>query len=284
MAAKTIKEKALLVNVDISLWSATKSDSETSRKAELEAGAKTGTFRGSKNLIDKSALTAINSIKNQTCRYVESVTMPWFDNGYRILPSKKYMEFTEKIRTFKAEFTKEIENITDNYALYIDNSRKTMGKMFKLHEYPTVSDIEGKFTFNTAFMPMPDVSDFRIDLNDSEIARLQSDMQANMALAEKNAMNDLFKRLYDRIAKVVERLSDPENSFKDSLFDNLEDLLNLLPEMNITYSKELKEIIKETKTKVLKNPDSIRLDDSLREKTYQAAQEMLSKIEDYSDC
>jgi predicted transcriptional regulator len=159
-----------------------------------------------------------------------------------------------------------------------------MGTMFKLHEFPTVYEIENKFRFNVAITPLPDFQDFRIDLNNAELSALQTEMKQQHENSIKTMETDLFKRLYEKLNKIVERLEDSETSFKDSLFNNLEEVLNELPELNITENKDLTDCIKKAKTAILKDPESIRQDDKLRETVFNEASDLLETISGYADC
>lgn len=281
---KTIKEKAILTSWKMKSWSAIKSDSEISREVERIAGAKSGSYKSTKSLIDPKALSEIKSIYGQSKKYHEAVTMPWFDNGYRILPATKYLEYAGKMREFKSDFEKAVQSISDNYSGYIKQAQLDLGTAFKLHEYPTAYEIEKAFSFNAGFMPLPDFQDFRIDLNDSEISALQKEMKEQQAQAVKAMETDLFNRLYKAVEKIVERLSDNDNTFKDSLFSNLQEVLDIIPEMNITENKELEKLCKAVKKEVLKDSQSVRDDAKLRGEVAKSAETLLDTLGDYADC
>lgn len=282
--SKTIKEKAILVSCKISMWSGLKSDSEASEKLSTLTGAKSGSSRVTKNLIDRKALSEVQSIYNRMKKYQESVTMPWFDNGFRILPATKFNDYSARVREFKTDFDKAVEEITDGYHDAILEAKNSLGTMFKLHEYPTVSEIESFFIFKTSFIPIPDVADFRIELNNAEMSALQQEMKQQQAQAVKAMETDLFNRVYKSIEKIVERLSEEEHSFKDSLFSNLEELLNILPEMNITENKKLSEVIKTAKKDILKDAQSVRDDSKLRKQVTEKAETLLETLSGYADC
>ena len=101
---KTIKEKALLVSWKMRSWSALKSDSEASETLAGITGSKKGVGRVTKSLIDRKALSEVQSIYNRAKKYQESVTMPWYDNGFRILPATKFSEYSAKMREIKSDF------------------------------------------------------------------------------------------------------------------------------------------------------------------------------------
>lgn len=280
---KSIREKGILSSLKIRRWSAQKSDSDAAKEVERVTGAKAGSGKYTKSLIDPKALSEIASVYTSATKYHESVTMPWFDNGFRILPAVKFTEYTAKMREFKTDFEKAVQVISDNYTGYIRQAQTELGSMFKLHEYPTASEIENSFRFDTAFMPLPDYTDFRIDLNNAEITALQSEMKAQQETALKAMETDLFNRIYKAVERVVERLTSEGNKFKGSI-DALEELLELVPSMNISDNKKLTEIIKTAKTEIVKDTESIKTDSKLRETVTTSAETLLETLGEYANC
>ncbi len=79
-----------------------------------------------------------------------------------------------------------------------------------------------------------------------------------------------------------ERLSDPDNKFKNSLVENIKDLCELLPKLNITHDPELDAVVNEIQSKLTMNyPQTLRDNDVIRNKTAIEAQKILNKMRHY---
>jgi hypothetical protein len=81
-----IAEKAMLVAVHISVWTATKHDKDVSRKVADQHGAHESAGRYNKKLLQQAAkLDALRTLAGQIRTHVYKITLPWSDEGYRIL-------------------------------------------------------------------------------------------------------------------------------------------------------------------------------------------------------
>lgn len=281
---KTIKEKGLLVSLKISKWSAKKSDNSVLAQIEQIIGTKASSGSYHKNLIDLSALSETTSVYNAAKKYHEAVTMPWFDNGYRILPAVKFTEYQSRMREYKNDFNKAVEKILDSYNDEIQKAQIELGPIFRLHEYPLPSEIENLFTFKTAFSPLPEINDFRVDLSVEEIKELKKEMENNNKAAIQNMEKDLFNRLYKSIAAIVEKLQKDSTRYS-SLFDNLEELISVLPVLNITDNTELQKAIQTAKNEILAVPsDSLKDDTKQQTAIKEKAENLLETIAEYADC
>src|ERR1039458_897454 len=81
---------------------------------------------------------------------------------------------------------------------------------------------------------MPVGEDFRVNLSEEEQARIAQDIDRNSREKLQNGMQDLWVRLHKVVAKMAGTLSDPEKGFHKTLVTNIEDLVEILPQLNIT--------------------------------------------------
>jgi len=98
-----LSERALLVDLDVGIWGAAVTDKEVSedarrsRKAEKEAGHFT------KRLVARNTMKAIREAISQLKTAHKKLTLPWSNNGMRILKAETYEEWTREIRLGKAK-------------------------------------------------------------------------------------------------------------------------------------------------------------------------------------
>jgi hypothetical protein len=81
------------------MWSARKHDPEASEEIAQRHGAKPDAGRYHKVLLPKAALAEIQKIVSEARQEHYFMTLPWDDNGYRVLPAAAYMDHTEQMWT-----------------------------------------------------------------------------------------------------------------------------------------------------------------------------------------
>jgi hypothetical protein len=72
-----------------------------------------------------------------------------------------------------------------------------------------------------------------------EQARVARELDANVRETQMRGTEDLWKRMRDVVAHMVERLNEPESRFHGSLVTNVLDLVELLPQLNVNADADL---------------------------------------------
>ena len=93
----SLPEKALLVKLSISKWTARKYDKKASEATTTHFHADKESGRFHKQLVSKNVLKNIDVTVNIARSYFYTNTLPWSDEGWRILPTKHHMEFMERM-------------------------------------------------------------------------------------------------------------------------------------------------------------------------------------------
>ena len=104
----TLTEKAILVKLSIKQWSTSRFDKEVTATANKHYNAQDGAGRYTKVLIARDAITEIRKSANEARTFHYENTLPWKDDGYRMLPSANYMDYTQAIRALKNKFEKAV--------------------------------------------------------------------------------------------------------------------------------------------------------------------------------
>ena len=100
-----ITEKAMLAAVHISVWTAVKHDRKVSREVADQHGAHQGAGRYNKQLLHGAAkLEELRTLAGQIRQHFYKVTLPWSDEGFRLLPANFYFDLMARMREFEASF------------------------------------------------------------------------------------------------------------------------------------------------------------------------------------
>jgi hypothetical protein len=273
-----LQDKAMLANLTVRAWSARKRDKEVGHEIEMKHQARdAGNFN--KVLIDKEALKSIVHLTGllRTTHY--DMTLPWGDNGDRLLPSKMYFDYTKALRELRDKFTTAVNEFVAQYPAYKQNARKRLGSMYDPEDYPDVSKVSSKFEARVSFLPVPDANDFRVDLDDDEVATIKADIEAQVAKQQQAAVLNLWQRLKDVVVKIAVRLAEPEPVFRDSLIENAQFACSVAEKLNINNDSEMEALRKEIEDRLCAIPPQRLRDDAVyRKQVSEAAAQILNKF------
>ncbi|HMH12128.1 MAG TPA: hypothetical protein VK578_03380 [Edaphobacter sp.] len=88
-----ITERAMLSAVHISIWTAVKHDRKVGRDVANQRGAHESAGRYNKQLLrGAEKLDALRTLAGQIRQHFYKITLPWSDEGYRLLPAHFYFE------------------------------------------------------------------------------------------------------------------------------------------------------------------------------------------------
>lgn len=248
----------MLVNLSVSSWTASKKDNKASDsiKTQAAATAKAGWFN--KRLIEPDALKGIGKIEGRIRDFHYKNTLPWGDNGDRILSALAYMDYVDGLRVLKGEFESEVDKFIADYPMLVQNARKLLGAMYEPGDYPVIESLKQRFEVRSGFMPMPDAADFRVDVGDEAVAEIKKSITDALGERLRLATRECWVRLDDVVKKVAETLDDPDRVFRDSLIENVREMVTLLPKMNLADDNALSVAIMEVKASLLVDPEGLR--------------------------
>ena len=277
----SLNEKAMLVYLNIGFWTARKYDKKISQ--EIEAQYNTDDAgRYNKILIAKEHLANIQKTISAARTFHYDNTLPWSDQGGRLLPSANYFNYVKSIQSFKDDFEREVTNFLKVYPSLKDEAKQRLNGMFDEEDYPDAATLETKFAIKSMILPVPEADDFRVNLTDDEVDSIRTSIREQVQDSTQAGMKDLWQRLFKVVDHMVERLSDPDNKFKNTLIENITDLCDLLPKLNITADPELDEAVQEIKTKLTANDSqTLRDNDVVRSNTAAEAQKIMNKMRHY---
>ena len=246
-----ITERAMLAAVHISIWTAIKHDRKVSRDVAQQHGAHAGAGRYNKQLLrEAEKLEALRSLSGQIRQYVYKITLPWSDEGYRLLPAHFYFELTTKMRDFEQAFTQQVEEFLSVYPTYIEQVRPELNGLFREEDYPSAEKLRNKFGVRLEVLPIPSGEDFRVTLSEEEQARVAREIDESVRQSLQRGTEDLWVRLKEVVSHMVERLKEPESRFHASLVTNVFELVDLLPLLNVNQDEELNRFAGEIKNRL----------------------------------
>src|ERR1700761_9519137 len=191
-----ITERAMLAAIHISIWTAVKHDRKVSRDVANQHGAHESAGRYNKQLLrEAEKLESLRSLSGQIRQYFYKITLPWSDEGYRLLPAHFYFELTTKMREFEQTFAQQVEEFLAVYPSYIEQVRPDLNGLFREEDYPSSDKLRNKFGVKLEVLPIPSGNDFRVTLSEEEQARVAQEIDENGRQALNRGTQDLWGRL-----------------------------------------------------------------------------------------
>jgi hypothetical protein len=279
-----LSRKAMLAMLQIKKWSAKKHDKRASQEVATNHNASklAGAYR--KNLLpgQSNALEDVQKACDEARTFHYQNTLPWGQDGSRILPKENYFTYVEQMRKYRHDFERAVKAFVREYPTLRDNAKNLLGTLHEEADYPNAAEIESKFRFDNVFLPFPDAKDFRVDLGDDEVSEIKSQIARQSTDAVTLAMREAWGRLHEGVSRMVERLADPDAVFRDTLVSNLTELCEVLPKLNVNDDPALAKMCDQVKEKLTaRTPAELREDKGAREKTALDASSILSMMSGY---
>ena len=280
----SIASSAMLVELSISTWTARKLDKKVSTKVDLDSGAKTKVINANKNLMAGTGVldTIVKYAANARAWHL-SQTLPWTDNGSRLLPMSNFMEYKKQLGELEANYEALVDKFIIAYPNLVSAAAFQLGTLFDRNEYPDENSLKRKFKFTYSFFPVPTAGDFRIDINEEAKAEIMANCNSAYQDRLNNAMREAWSRLHECLSRMSERLTDNADGsrkiFRDSLVENGVELVTMLKHLNITQDPQLEQARRDLQSAIgAHDLDSLRDNSNAREVVKMKVDTILSKF------
>jgi hypothetical protein len=281
-----IARSAMLVDLNIAIYSGRKQDKAT--QGEVTAAKGSGSKKAAsvyKNLFAEcKELDAITKFQARARAEHYRLTMPWNDQGARLLPTAALLDYQKAMGRYQAEFQLLVDSFLDKYDTLVASAAFQLGTLFDRNEYPSRAQVALRFRMDVSFTPLPTAGDFRLDV-ESEVQReLVQQYERRLEVQVAQATRDAWDRLYKALSRLSDRLvidaDGKKRVFHDTLVTGAEELCELLTAMNITNDPQLESARRQLEG-VLSGvtPKELREEDSTRVQTKQRVDEILAAFD-----
>ena len=283
VSAPSIASSAMLCELSISTWTGRKKDKRASEQVTSDNNASAGVANVSKKLLaDCAELVAIQKLTANIRNMHYGMTMPWSDTGLRLLPTAQYFKYHEQMTAMQNEYESLVDTFLRDYDNEIINAQLKLGDLFDPFEYPTAESLRVKFGFRLSYIPLPDAGDFRIDVGNEATEQIRTEYQSYYSRQLESAMNDVWKRLYEKLSNMSERLDytdDSKKIFRDTLVSNVTDMVELLNVCNVTGDSQMSAMANKL-DEALRGitPDALREDQHLRAETKRTVDDVIKSL------
>jgi hypothetical protein len=117
-------------------------------------------------------LEELRTLAGQIRQHFYKITLPWSDEGFRLLPANFYFDLMARMREFEAGFEQGVESFLGVYPQYIEQVKPELNGLFREEDYPAVEKLRKKFGVKLEVLPIPSGADFRVQMSAEEQARV----------------------------------------------------------------------------------------------------------------
>ena len=275
-----LSERAMLVSLNISQWSGRRYDRSVSEEVNIAKNASANAGRYNKVLFpDCEELAEIHRQTSSLRNWFVEQTLPWMNDGARIMPSQRYLPFNAEFRARQVKWVAAVDALLAAYPLLVADASRKLKSMYNPDDYPPAYELRNKFAMAVRVMPLPDREDFRIELDDGTMDALKAAVAEQEADVGRGVALDCAIRLHKVAAAMAERLSDPDAGFRVSLVDNLVETVEALKELNITGDAEIERLRAEAEKHLTGySADELRIDMAKRKKAALASKAVAEGI------
>jgi hypothetical protein len=285
----SLASSAVLVSVDINVWSATKQDRvisdevTTAKKADKSAG------RYVKNLLaDHPKHKALINYRQTIYNWMKRRTYRW-NQSQDLLPAIDMPRFMEEFRSHETEFNNLLSEFLASYEGIVSDMAFKQGDMFDRNDYPSLESISNKFGVNLFVSDVP-MQDFRCQIAQD----IADDLFKTYSKQSETIICDIMEQQVSRFKDVMESIShccgydesDKDGEVKqkkrkiyDSTIQKAKEMCESFKQFNLTNNTELEEArVRLEKTLRDVTAEDIRESDAIRVSVKEGVDDILSKF------
>ena len=285
---QVLKDKALMVRLTRKKLNRNKTDKVLSEEiSKLKNVCEAGAVRVNKSLFTKEVTDAYMKIYSEAGKYYYRVTLPWDDKGYRLLSIDLFEDFSKKFKSFTNQYRKFVLEFIENIEAHVEAAKAMLGDAFVSEDYAFLTGNGGidqewllnQFTLDIEYDVVTSGDDLRACLTEADRENIAAKIDAQAMEKFGKAQAHLIQTLHDHIFAIHERLCKEENVFRDTLITNLEDLVSLIPKMNIAGDPAINDMARLAMKKLTKwDPQHIRENPEARKEVADDAKKILDNM------
>jgi len=282
-----ISARGLLVNTNVRVWTGEKRDRAITREICSLKGAEDNAVRANKSLLGEH-IRGVQTAERTVRHAVNERTLPWMDDGTRILKGAAFIGFTEAMAEPVRLFDEAVDAFIAAYPEIIYEARRRLGAAYDERDFPSQGRLRERFGVKLTYLPVPSSDDFRVTLSDAEIAAVRRNAEDALRTTVNDAVRSLLDRLQEPVARMATRLrlfrrtagGKVQHPFRDSLVDNVREIVRIAPSLNLMDDPRIAELCADIERSLTAHdPDELRGSALLRETVAEEADAILRRLQ-----
>ncbi len=261
---ENIFEKACLLQMTTSVWSASKSVDPVLLR---ELSEHSDWVKGRKNLINPELMGQIRTAAHQARNKVKDYALPFPIMGIQLVPKKHISTVEEILQHHQVRFLDKVEEFIGMYGQAREEAKEALGDLFNETDYPL--NIRAKFKFGWQFLALQVPSKAMIlspEIYEREKARFENLMFETRELCLQALRTEFSGILSELTEKLSANGTKPKKIVANSMFNKLNEFFLELETKNIFEDQELEELTANARQIISDvSPYSLKYNDQARE-------------------
>jgi hypothetical protein len=198
----SLATSAILVSVDVNVWSATKQDRTISDEVTHAKKADSSAGRFVKNLLaDDLFHKRVSNYRQTIYNWLKRSTFRW-NNNQDLLPVINLEKFKLEFSEHETEFNRLLDSFINNYQSIVSNMAFKQGDMFNTDDYPTASEVRNKFGIRLYVSEVPS-HDWRCQISQD----IATDLKSQYENQAQEIVTGILNQQVERLTEVMESIS-----------------------------------------------------------------------------
>jgi hypothetical protein len=198
----SLASSAVLVSVDISVWSATKQDRGISDEVTTSKNADKHAGRYVKNLLaNHPKHKAVVNYRQTIYNWLQRRTYKW-NQSQNLLPSVDVPKFKQEYHEHQIAFHALVDSLTTDYDSIVSDMAFKQGTMFNRSDYPTKEQVHAKFSLNLYVSEVP-MNDFRCGIAND----IADDLFTTYKRQAQTIIESIASEQSERMVEVMQSIS-----------------------------------------------------------------------------
>jgi hypothetical protein len=243
---------AMLVNIHLGIWTGSKQDKGEAQDVASRHKESANSVNVIKYVVPRELLKPVEQARNAIRNHKDHRTLPWSNNGDRLLPRKQFTLFMDEHTALVEAFDAEVLAFMPKYKSLWERAQFEHRTLFNQDDFPHPDAVKRKFYCKLDISPVGTADDFRVNLNSDAVDLIKN--QIEVATTER--IFQAQANVWERVEKVVtvfagrmqaqaeydENTDGRRPALHQSTIDNMIDLVNTLPALNIVDDPKMKSV------------------------------------------
>lgn len=244
----SLASSAVLVSVDVKVWSATKQDRSVSDEVTTAKNADKSAGRFVKHLLaDHPKHKAVVNYRQNIYNWIQKRTYSW-NSSQNLLPSVELPKFMQEYHGHEAAFANLADEFLADYDSIVSDMAFKQGDMFDRNDYPTKEQVRSKLGIKLYISDVP-MQDFRCQIAQD----LADDLFDSYSRQTQEIIDNIMDEQSQRFVEVMESISyccgvgetadgkTRKRKIYDSTIQKAKDMCESFKQFNLKNNQELEQ-------------------------------------------
>lgn len=249
----SLATSAVLVSVDVNVWSATKQDRGISDEVTNSKNADHSAGRFVKNLLaDNIHHKKVANYRQTIYNWMKRSTYRW-NNSQDLLPVLALEKFKGEYQEHEAEYYRLLDDFLLHYTSIVSDMAFKQGDMFNRNDYPDVQIVRSKFGIRLFVAEVP-TQDFRCAVSED----IADDLKQQYEAQAGEIVTGILSQQQERLAELLQSISHccgvqeisvsgtadiktKKRKIYDTTIEKARELCSLYKDFNLTGNTDLAE-------------------------------------------